>query len=245
MIPVRAHSPVGRRPVVTWLLAAACAGILVRLAMQPAADAASIVTALAVVPARLLADPWSAQAVTLVSATFLHAGWVHLAGNLLYLLVFGPAVESRLGHRAFLMVYLAAGAVGALTHTLLHPSSAVPLVGASGAIAGVLGAHLVLEPRTKVTTIVPAMVVFEIAALPAAFVIALWFLAQLASGLAPVATQAEAASVAWFAHVGGFAAGSLLAAPIALRDLAGTTRRARSRRSGAGAGETRRRNRAA
>lgn len=201
----------------TWLLAAACVAVLVRLTMRPADDAVAIVTALAVVPARVTASGWvGGELATLVTSCFLHAGWVHLGGNLLYLLVFGPAVEARLGHVRFLATYLACGMLGAATHVWAYPQSTAPLVGASGAIAGVLGAHLVLEPRTRVTTLVPAIVIVEVASLPAAFVVAVWFLGQLASGLAPVAPGAAAESVAWFAHLGGFAAGCAVALPVAI-----------------------------
>lgn len=232
MIPLKAQSSRTGRPLVAWAIAALCAGAMVRLTLQPAPDAAAIVMALGVVPSRLLDDPWApGQLVTLVSSAFLHAGWVHLIGNVLYLVVFSPAVESRLGHLRFLGLYLVCGAVGALGHALLHPGSTAPLLGASGAIAGVLGAHLVLEPRTRITTLVPAVVIVEIAALPAAFVIGLWFVAQLASGLAPVVPGAGG-TTAWFAHLGGFAAGALIAAPLAIIDAVRQRGTGRHRRGG-------------
>jgi membrane associated rhomboid family serine protease len=159
----------------------------------------------------LLADPLAPeQLVTLVTSAFLHAGWVHLAGNLLYLIVFGPIVESRLGALRFSLLFVASGMVGAVAHVMAGPESSVPMVGASGAIAGVLGAHVVLEPRSRITTVVPVIVFVEVAVLPAAFVIALWFVLQLASALAPVAPQATEGQVAWFAHLGGFVTGAVL-----------------------------------
>lgn len=194
---------------------ALCVAALVRLALMPAEYAAAIFDALAVVPARLLALPWDPmQALTLVTSAFLHAGWVHLIGNMLYLLVFGPLVEWQLGRLRFLALYLAAGVAGALLHAVVFATSGVPLVGASAAIAGVLGAHLVLEPRARITTAIPVVIFFELASLPAWFVITLWFALQLASALASVsgAAAAGAASVAWFAHLGGFALGALMAA---------------------------------
>lgn len=189
-----------------WIVAILCVAALVRLATLPDARAAAIVAALGVTPSRLLASPLSpAQLLTLAVSPFLHAGWIHLAGNLLYLLVFGPAVHERLGTRGFVALYLAGGVAGAVAHSLAHPASTAPLVGASGAIAAVLGAHLLLEPRAKVTTLVPVLVFFEVAALPAAFVIALWFALQLASAVAPVADVAL--PIAWYAHIGGFVLG--------------------------------------
>lgn len=232
MIPIRPETRPPIRPWTTWALIALCVAALVRLASLPAERAVGIFEALAVVPRRFLSLPWDpAQALTLISSAFLHAGWVHLAGNMLYLLVFGPLVEWRLGRARFLALYLAAGAAGALLHVAVFPTSDVPLVGASAAIAGVLGAHLVLEPRARVTTVIPVIVFFELASLPAWFVIALWFALQLASALASISTAAVAGAttVAWFAHLGGFAIGALAAAVHRTgRQSLGKKRRART-----------------
>lgn len=215
MIPLRSQSRHAITPWVTWTIMLACTGVLVRLAMLDDTHARELMHALAVVPARIVIDPLG-QALTLVTAQFLHAGWIHLAGNMLYLAVFGPAVEARLGRTAYLGLYLACGIVAAASFAWLHPDSATPLVGASGAIAAVLGAHLVLEPRTKVTTLIPAIVIFEVAALPAGFVIAVWFLLQAASSIAPVAGGTD--TVAWTAHITGFLAGVMMATPAAVND---------------------------
>lgn len=231
MIPLRTDRRSARPPVAVWAVALMCAAALARLASLPDRRAVEIVNALGVKPAALLAHPLDAdQALTLVTSTFLHAGWVHLAGNLLYLLVFGPPVLDRLRWKSFLALYVSGGIVGALAHTLAHPSSVAPLVGASGAIAAILGAHLVLEPRAQVTTVVPVIVFFEVARLPAAFVIAVWFALQLASALAPVAAMPS--PIAWYAHLGGFALGAAFAAPFALRSrsAANTSRSKRERR---------------
>lgn len=226
MIPVRAKRNASGDPYAVWAIALACTAVLVRLALLPDERAAAIVRALGVTPALLLASPWSPeQLVTLLSSTFLHAGWFHLAANVLYLIVFGPAVFDRLGARWFVLLYLLAGAVGALTHSLADPLSMAPLVGASGAIAGVLGAHLVLEPRAKVTTLVPVLFFFEVASLPAAFVIGLWFVLQLASAFAPVAAVSSSESIAWYAHLGGFAVGIVLATTLSLGKRAPRSKR--------------------
>lgn len=239
MIPIRARQRPSGRVLAVWIIAATCVAALVRLANMDDTRAAEIVTALAVVPARLLADPLSvSQLFTMLTSAFLHAGWIHLIGNLLYLSVFGPAVEARLGWLRFVSLYLLAGAVGALTHVLLNPESTVPLVGASGAIAGVLGAHLVLNPRSQITTVIPVIIFIEVATLPAAFVIAFWFFLQIASALAPVSDELTQ-QVAWFAHIGGFAAGALLALPAArsrARGIKGRTERTRARASASEAG---------
>lgn len=216
-----------------WLLAVVCTAVLVRLAMLPPERSAAIVMQLGLVPARLIDSGFGfAQLTTLITCCFLHAGWVHLGGNLLFLLVFGPTVEAVLGHGRFLALFLLSGVAGAAAQVAVAPTSTVPVVGASGAIAGILGAHLILEPRAKVTTVIPVLIIFEVASLPAAFVIGAWFLMQLASGLAPVAGTAQ--NVAWFAHLGGFAAGFGLCAPLAVRNWLNertARRRGSSRRS--------------
>lgn len=238
MIPLRAERRARVTPFAVWLIVSVCALLLFRLAYLPDERASAVVVALGVVPARLVGNPLSlAQWVTTITSAFLHAGWLHLFGNMLYLLVFGPIVQERLGVPRFFGLYLASGLVGAVVHTLMLPESTVPMVGASGAIAGVLGAHLVLEPRSKITTLVPVVVFVELASLPAAFVIAVWFLLQLASAIAPVAAGAGA-STAWFAHIGGFAAGAALSSFHlgTTRVTSRSTRSARSRRTASARG---------
>lgn len=211
MIPVRAQRRSTRPPIAVWMIALACIAVLVRLAYMPDPRAAAVVLALGVTPTRFLSAPLQPdRLLTLIASPFLHAGWIHLVGNMIYLVVFGPPVLDRLGTTRFVGLYMTAGIVGAIAHSLANPSSTAPLVGASGAIAGVLGAHLVLEPRARVTTVIPVVIFFEVAALPAAFVIGVWFALQLASAMAPVAASAAPAAIAWYAHIGGFAAGLLL-----------------------------------
>lgn len=230
MIPLRSEKRFSGIPLAVWLAAALCIAVTVRLALLPGERALAIFDALAVVPRRLLeapADP--GQMMTLVTATFLHAGWLHLFSNLLYLLVFGPAVQSRLGWKGFTGLYLVSGAVGSVAYSLAHPASMAPLVGASGAIAGVLGAHLVLEPRARITTLIPIFVVIEVASLPAAFVIALWFGLQVLSTFAPVVPGSAQESIAWLAHIGGFVTGLALAGPAAAKHALAAHGRRRAR----------------
>jgi len=215
VIPLRAQGRGRHLVVVTWVLVLVCTAVLVRLATFPAQLASQVMLQLAVVPARLLgAQLPSAQLLTLITSCFLHAGWVHLASNMLFLGVFGPSVESKIGWRAFTGLFLASGVIGAATFALSEPTSTAPLVGASGAIAGILGAQLVLEPRARITTLIPAVVSLEIASLPAAFVIVLWFMTQIASNLAPITDHASGTGVAWMAHIAGFTAGVLLMVPV-------------------------------
>lgn len=149
---------------------------------------------------------------TVITSMFLHGGFLHIGGNMLYLWIFGNNVEDVLGHGRFLLFYLLCGIGGAIGHIVSGPNSAAPSLGASGAIAGVLAAYLVLFPRVEVLTAVPIFFFISFARLPALVVIGFWFLLQLANGVASVTTQPVemSAGVAWFAHIGGFVTGLLL-----------------------------------
>jgi membrane associated rhomboid family serine protease len=144
---------------------------------------------------------------TLVTSMFLHGGWLHLLGNLWFLWVFGNNIEDSMGHARFLVFYLATGLAAAGAHLLTASASSVPVVGASGAISGVMGAYLVLYPRVRVETLVVLVVFVQIVQLPAAAMLGLWFALQLLSG---AVSSAVAGGVAFWAHVGGFAAGAAL-----------------------------------
>jgi membrane associated rhomboid family serine protease len=171
-------------------------------------------------PARLLEPtafgyaPWEVG-ITLVSSLFLHGGFVHLFGNLIYLWVFGGAIEHEIGHARFLVFYVACGAAGSLAHTILFPSSTVPSIGASGSIAGLLGAFLVFHPKARIITLFPLVVYWAMAEIPALLFLPVWFGMQFFSGFlslqAARGTQ-EVAGVAWWAHVGGFLFGMIVAA---------------------------------
>src|SRR5690606_39084262 len=164
-----------------------------------------VVTDLGVVPARFTGwteltgrsplDP--ARFLPLVTSMFLHGGWLHALGNLWFLWIFGDNVEDRLGRAGFLAFYLAAGLGAGLVHALAHPASTVPTIGASGAIAGVLGAYLVFYPHARVTTLVPILVFFTFVELPALVVLGLWFLLQLVRGAAALGV-ADVSGVAWW-----------------------------------------------
>jgi membrane associated rhomboid family serine protease len=150
-------------------------------------------------------------AVSLFTSMFLHGGWMHLIGNMWFLWIFGDNVEDILGHGKYLMFYLLCGIAAALTHVALNADSRVPTVGASGAIAGVMGAYMVKFPRARVLTLVPIFIFITFYELPAFFVLAYWFVIQIFSGVGSVAySQVSEQGVAWFAHVGGFVAGMLL-----------------------------------
>jgi len=159
----------------------------------------------------------AAALMTLVTSLFLHAGFLHVAGNMLYLFIFGPAVEERMGPTRFVGFYLVAGIVAGLAMVLMGPQSQVAIIGASGAIAGVLGAYLVLFPGGRITTVIPFFFLLRVIELPAIFYLLIWFALQLYSGIASGATGPLVGGVAWWAHVGGFlfgvAIGPILARP--------------------------------
>jgi membrane associated rhomboid family serine protease len=145
----------------------------------------------------------------LVTSIFLHGGWMHLIGNMLYLYIFGDNVEDRLGHLGYLFFYLLAGTGAALTEVYFQQHSPVPLIGASGAIAGVLGAYFILYPKAKIMTLIPLFVFFPVVELSAFFFLGFWFIMQFING--SLASGADAGGgVAWWAHAGGFIVGAML-----------------------------------
>jgi membrane associated rhomboid family serine protease len=163
----------------------------------------------AFIPADFAAHP-AANVVTIFSAMFMHGGWLHLLGNMLFLWIFGDNVEDRFGHAKFLVFYLIAGIVATLAQFALAPHSTVPNVGASGAIAGVLGAYILMFPRSRVNVLLGRQIV----AMPAVVVLGMWILLQLVSGVGSIASTDESANVggvAYMAHIGGFVAGLLMA----------------------------------
>jgi hypothetical protein len=150
--------------------------------------------------------------VPVFASMFLHGGWLHLLGNMLFLFVFGRSVEDRFGHFKFLCLYLLSGLAGAILHIVLNAGSRLPTIGASGAIAGVLGAYFVSFPRARITTLIPLIFLFWTVELPAILLLGYWFLIQFVTGYQMLAIQsATGGGVAWWGHVGGFMMGLFLA----------------------------------
>lgn len=158
-------------------------------------------------PVRSRTEIWA----TIVVSMFMHAGWLHIIGNMLFLWVFGDNVEDRFGHLGFALFYLAGGIVAALTQIAIDTSSAVPVVGASGAVAAVLGAYIVFYPRAIVNVVIPVFIlIFIPIPIPAFLLIGMWFLQNLFAGVFSVVNEAEVGGgVAFFAHIGGFLFGAL------------------------------------
>ncbi len=217
MIPIKDDNPTRRFPVITVLIV--LANIAVFLYEISLGDAAfsQFITEWSVVPARLLAAPLSPRELaTVFTSMFMHAGWLHIGGNMLYLWIFGNNVEDRFGRLGFIAFYLASGIVATAAQIALGGALDIPSLGASGAIAGVLAAYAVLYPRAAVVTIIPIFFFIEVARIPAIVVIGFWFVLQLGNGIASLAPGvAQTGGVAWFAHLGGFAAGLVMA--LALR----------------------------
>ncbi len=213
MLPIHDDNPTSRRPYVTVGLIAAC--VLAFLWERSlGAQAQRLVYGLGMIPAVLFHHRQLAPglelvppALTLVTSMFLHGGWGHLLGNMLYLWIFGNNVEDALGHARFLLFYLLCGVAAAMAQALPDPGSTVPMIGASGAISGVLGAYLLLYPHARVLVVIPLGFYLHATRLPAALVLGLWFVIQLASSLA---AGGAGGGVAFRAHVGGFLAGMLL-----------------------------------
>ena len=212
MIPISDDNPARLRPVVTWGIILACALAFVwELSLGREMDAALLVFGFT--PASFFTNYQPAgvgqvpAALTIFTSMFLHGSVLHIAGNMLYLWIFGNNVEDAMGHARYLVFYLVSGVAAAMTLGLMDPSAQVPLVGASGAISGVLAAYVLLFPRARVTVIVPLGFIFLPFRITAIWVVGFWFILQL---LNAGATQADEPGVAWWAHVGGFIAGLVL-----------------------------------
>jgi membrane associated rhomboid family serine protease len=181
----------------------------------------SFISSFGLVPRRFLLDFGLGQLITVFSSMFLHGGWVHLISNMWALYIFGDNIEDRMGHGRYLAFYLICGFAAAIAHVVVAPRSAVPVVGASGAISGVMGAYIVLFPLSRVITLVPGLFFLPwFVEVPALLFIGMWFLSQLFSGLVTLAVPGSFytyGGVAWWAHVGGFLAGVILVRAFARR----------------------------
>ena len=214
MIPLRDDNPTEITPVVTVAFIVSCSLVFlyeISLSM-PNSEAfvymygaiPAVVLGHAELPPELVSLPAYG---TLLSSMFLHGGWMHLIGNMLYLWIFGNNIEDVMGHAKFVLFYLICGVLAAFSHALVDPESTIPMVGASGAISGILGGYLLLYPHARVLVLVPYGFIgtFNV---PAAMVLGLWFLMQVLSGGMSLGNQGG--GVAFFAHIGGFLAGMIL-----------------------------------
>lgn len=220
MIPLKDTIRARGFSIVNWLLIAANVGVFLVMTWLTPPQQEWVIRALGVVPTRLLGHLDIGQMLTLLTSQFLHGGWFHLISNMWALYIFGDNVEDCMGSRRYLAFYLLSGVVAGLAQSFLSPGSNIPMVGASGAIAGVLGAYLVLFPRSQVITLVPVFLFPWFVQIPAVLYLFLWFVSQLFSGLFALAaadTVGMYGGVAWWAHVGGFVTGLVLARLLARR----------------------------
>jgi membrane associated rhomboid family serine protease len=222
MFPLRDNIPSSRPPYVNYLLI--CANVLVffwELSLGPYLQ--EVATVLGFAPGRFLSllasgsAPWPVLFIPLFTSFFLHGGWLHLLGNLWFLYIFGDNVEDLLGHGRYLVFYLACGVAANFIYLMFSPFNLMPLIGASGAIAGVMGAYFYLFPGARVLTLFLIVVIPVFVELPAYFFLGLWFLLQFFYGtfsLGATPSGTGAGGVAWWAHVGGFLVGILLLYPL-------------------------------
>ena len=213
MFPIHDDNPTRITPYVTYVLLSACVLVFIwQILLGDAAQQA--VYSFGVIPSVLFASkslPVELEILpawlTIFTSMFLHGGWMHLIGNMLYLWVFGNNVEDAMGHRRFIVFYLACGLLAALTQAVLNPDSEIPMIGASGAISGVLGAYLLLHPHARILVVIPIVIVVYTPWIAAYWVLGFWFVLQLINSLT---SASDVGGVAYGAHLGGFVAGMLL-----------------------------------
>lgn len=207
MIPLRDSIRSRHFPMMNWLILAANALVFFyELNLSPS-GLNNFIGEFALVPARMQGTPiWFAF--TVFSSMFMHAGWFHFISNMWILYIFGDNVEDRMGSFSYLIFYLLSGAAAAILQSALFPNSAIPILGASGAIAGVLGAYIFLFPSARVVTLIPIFFIFSAVNVPAVVYLGFWFVSQLFSGLASIGSAGG--GVAWWAHIGGFLVGLML-----------------------------------
>jgi membrane associated rhomboid family serine protease len=217
MIPLRDDNPTELQPFVTVAFIAACVVVFLYQVTLPEQAGHRFVFEFGFIPALFFGDarpsgwtPGVPAEATLFTSMFLHGGWLHLIGNMLYLWIFGNNVEDAVGHVRFVLFYLACGVAAALIQGFADPSSALPMVGASGAIAGVLGAYLLLYPHAQVLVLIPLGFFTQLVRIPALFVLGFWFLLQFVQQAMSSGAGGEQGGVAYMAHIGGFITGGIL-----------------------------------
>jgi len=203
MFPISDVIPSRTVPFVTIGLIAVNALVFLYQVMLPDRLLEQFVYTYALVPAYF---SWG----SVLTSMFLHAGWMHVIGNMLYLWIFGDNVEDRLGHVGFVLFYLASGCAAAMLQLVINPFSTVPMVGASGAIAGVMGAYFVLYPESRVLTAVFILIFFDLVEIPAIFFLGIWFVMQVLSGVGSLGVANASGGTAFWAHIGGFLVGAIV-----------------------------------
>jgi membrane associated rhomboid family serine protease len=211
MLPVQDLNPTRRFPILTYGLIALNVLVFIWEMSLTEAQLQAAFLDLSVVPANIARNPFSVESILdMIRSMFLHGGYEHIIGNMLYLWLFGDNLEDRLGKIFFIILYFISGFAAVFAQVLIDPNSTIPLVGASGAIAGVLGGYLVMFPGVRVRGIIPIGRVSQMAEWPAYLVLGLWFVLQLFNGVASLGVETASGGVAFFAHIGGFVVGAAL-----------------------------------
>jgi membrane associated rhomboid family serine protease len=226
MFPLRDSIRSRSFPIVNWsLIAVSVVAFLLEQAIEYGFGGAvfeDFLTLFGLVPSTFsLLNPLSY--ISVISSMFLHGGWFHLISNMWILYIFGDNIEDRMGSLRYLVFYLASGVAAGLTHVFFSSDSNLPTVGASGAIAGVLGAYMILYPRARVVTLIPLFIIPWFVEIPALFYLGIWFLSQVSSGLLSIGAMTPFGGIAWWAHIGGFVFGLLLVGIFARRPQIETT----------------------
>jgi len=212
VIPLKDDNITNSTPILSYAIIAICVAVFLLQISSPGYTTGNLFYSYGVVPASLLGiealpsdlekiDPY----LTIITSMFMHGSWMHLIGNMLYMWIFADNIEDDLGKTKFIIFYLAAGAAAALTQVYLNVNSTVPMVGASGAISGVLGAYLIRYPRNKVLVLIPLGIFTQLLKIPALFVLGFWFILQFVSS---AGSSSEGGGVAYGAHIGGFVFGA-------------------------------------
>lgn len=207
MFPLRDNQPTYKLPLITYVIIAI--NVMVLIIEMTVVDPDSFIYTFALVP-ELVDFSKLASLYPFITSQFLHAGIFHILSNMWFLKIFGDNVEEKFGHMLYLVIYLVAGIVGGLAQYIFSPNSDIPMLGASGAVAGVLGAYLVFFPNHRIETIIPFGVFTRIVQVPAFIMLVYWFVTQIFSGIGSIA-YAQVGGVAWFAHIGGFVTGWIVA----------------------------------
>lgn len=210
MFPLKDSIPSSRFPYVNWAIILLNIFIFARMLYMPEQTENNLIFQLGLIPKRVFVESglltFSDRVVPFFTSMFMHGGFMHIIGNMYFLYIFGDNVEDRLGHGKYFIMYILFGLAAAFSQVLLFPDSIVPMIGASGAVAGVMGAYMVFYPKARVKTLVIIIIFITIIDIPAVFFLLLWFFMQFLNG-----AGAGHGGVAWWAHIGGFIAGLLYA----------------------------------
>jgi len=216
MFPLKDTVPNRSFPITTWLIIALSGIIFYFETKLPEKSLEHLIKFFGIVPAEFTRPYYRTHSRPLIdylsflTTMFLHAGWLHFLGNMWFLRIFGSKVEDEMGHYRFLVFYLISGILASMVYVYFAPRSSIPVIGASGAIAGVMGAYYVMFPRAKILTFIPIIIIPWFIELPAFLFLGWWFLFQLFSGTVSIVLPAAGGEVAWWCHIGGFIAGIIL-----------------------------------